>query len=54
MVQAGSKACIRKAAPAFEGMAWWNNKFQAINLEQFRGKNFTLPRDLEANYPPYA
>ena len=39
MVQAGSKAVIRKAAPAFEGMAWWNNKFQAINLEQFRGKN---------------
>lgn len=38
MVQAASKAIIRKAAPAFEGMAWYQQKFQKINLEQFRGK----------------
>ena len=49
MVQAGSKAVIRKAAPAFEGMAWWNNKFQAINLEQFRGKNSIISCIIEAN-----
>jgi len=38
MVQAGSKAVIRKAAPTFEAMAWWQNKFQKVSLEQFRGK----------------
>ena len=38
MVQATSKAIIRKAAPSFEAMAWHQEKFQKINLEQFRGK----------------
>ena len=42
MVQAGSKAVIRKAAPAFEAMAWWNNQFQKIKLEDFRGKKRTI------------
>jgi alkyl hydroperoxide reductase subunit AhpC len=38
MVQAGSKAVIRKAAPTFTAQAWWQNKIQEVSLEQFRGK----------------
>lgn len=34
-----AKAIIRKPAPAFAGQAWWNNKFQEINLDQFKGKH---------------
>ena len=33
-----SKAVIRKQAPQFKGTAWWQNKFQEISLEQFKGK----------------
>lgn len=38
-----AKAIIRKPAPAFAGQAWWNNKFQEIKLEQFKGKCSDLP-----------
>ena len=37
-----SKAVVRHAAPAFKGMAYWNNKFQEISLEQFKGKYVVL------------
>ena len=37
-----SKAVVRHAAPAFEGMAYWNNKFQKISLEQFKGQYVVL------------
>ena len=43
MVQAASKAVIRQAAPGFKAMAWWQNKFQEVSLEQFRGKFRLLP-----------
>ena len=33
-----AKAVIRKPAPAFTGQAWWNNKFQQISLDDFKGK----------------
>jgi len=36
------KAIIRKAAPAFQGTAFWQNKFQQISLEQFRGQYVCL------------
>ena len=35
-------ATVRKPAPAFKGMAWWNKKFQEISLEQFKGKYVVL------------
>ena len=38
MVQATQKAIIRKAAPSFSAQAWYQDKFQTVNLEQFRGK----------------
>jgi alkyl hydroperoxide reductase subunit AhpC len=38
----GNKACVRHPAPAFKGTAWWNNKFQEISLEQFKGKYVVL------------
>ena len=37
-----SKAIIRKPAPAFQGMAWWQDKFQPISLDQFKGKYTVL------------
>jgi hypothetical protein len=33
-----AKAIIRRPAPAFTGQAWWNQKFQQISLEDFKGK----------------
>ncbi len=33
-----SKAIIRKAAPLFRSQAWWQNKFQEVSLDQFKGK----------------
>ena len=33
-----SKAIIRKAAPLFKSQAWWQNKFQEVSLDQFKGK----------------
>ena len=37
-----SKAIIRRPAPSFKGMAWWQNKFQEISLEQFKGRYVVL------------
>ena len=37
-----SKAVVRKPAPAFKGMSYWNNKFQEISLEQFKGQYVVL------------
>tara|TARA_B110001450_G_C17486513_1_gene426450 strand:- start:66 stop:686 length:621 start_codon:yes stop_codon:yes gene_type:complete len=34
--------CIRKPAPSFKGMAYWNKKFSEISLEQFKGKYVVL------------
>lgn len=42
MVQPACKAVIRKPAPAFTATAWWQNKFQQVSLEQFRGKYVVL------------
>jgi hypothetical protein len=36
-----TKAIIRRPAPAFTGQAWWNDKFQQISLEDFKGKFLT-------------
>ena len=36
------KAVVRKPAPSFKGMSWWNNKFQEISLDQFKGKYVVL------------
>ena len=36
------RAVVRKPAPAFTGMAYWNKKFQEISLEQFKGKYVVL------------
>ena len=37
-----TQAVIRKPAPAFEGMAWYEGKFQKLSLEQFRGQYVVL------------
>ncbi len=37
-----SKAIIRKPAPSFKATAWWQNKFQEISLEQFKGQYVVL------------
>merc|ERR1712086_18429 len=34
--------CIRKPAPSFKGMSYWNKKFQEISLEQFKGQYVVL------------
>ena len=36
------RAIIRKPAPEFKGMAYWNKKFQEITLSQFKGKYVVL------------
>merc|ERR1719198_1512372 len=33
---------VRKPAPAFKGMAYWDKKFKEISLEQFKGKYVVL------------
>ena len=33
---------VRKPAPSFKGMAYWNKKFGEISLEQFKGKYVVL------------
>ena len=33
------KAVVRRPAPAFKAMAYWNNEFRELTLEQFRGKS---------------
>jgi len=38
----GNTAIVRKPAPAFKAQAWWNNKFQEVSLEQFKGKYVVL------------
>ena len=38
----GNKAIVRKQAPAFTGMAYWDKKFQEISLAQFKGKYVVL------------
>ena len=35
-------AVVRKPAPAFEAEAFWQDKFQKISLEQFKGKYVVL------------
>ena len=35
-------AVVRKPAPAFNAQAFWQNKFQDISLEQFKGKYVVL------------
>merc|ERR1719389_416608 len=35
-------ATVRKPAPAFKGMAYWDKKFKEISLEQFKGKYVVL------------
>ena len=34
----GSLTLVRKPAPGFQGMAWWNNEFKNISLDTFNGK----------------
>lgn len=42
MESAPQRAVIRKPAPAFKGMAYWDKKFQEISLAQFKGKYVVL------------
>ena len=35
-------AIVRKPAPAFKAQAFWQNKFQEVSLEQFKGKYVVL------------
>ena len=42
MDKAPQRAIIRKPAPEFKGMAYWNKKFQPISLSQFKGKYVVL------------
>merc|ERR1719487_523628 len=42
MEKAPARACVRKPAPGFKGMSYWQNKFQTISLEQFKGKYVVL------------
>ena len=37
MVESNQVAKVRKPAPEFEAMAWWNG-FKKVKLSQFRGK----------------
>lgn len=42
MVEAHQVARVRKPAPDFEAMAWWNG-FKKIRLSDFKGKRETQP-----------
>ena len=36
------QAILRKPAPSFSAMAWYQDKFQKVSLEQFKGKYVVL------------
>lgn len=36
--QTNGVCLIRKQAPKFGGMSWWNNDFKKVSLEDFQGK----------------
>lgn len=40
MVESTQVAKIRKPAPEFEAMAWWNG-FKKVKLSDFKGKRVT-------------
>jgi hypothetical protein len=37
-VSGRSLTIVRKPAPDFKGMSWWNNEFKPVSLDSFNGK----------------